>query len=363
MNNTELNVVSDNQVSPTGTLKRRVLYDRKRNYIASKPNVMHELLRRFPDKEWDWNVLAENPNIDLAILLNADKLGHKPNFDELGCWRHETECLVSKRHAELPDKFQCDQVFYQQISANENITTLDFVEKTIDEHPWHYDMLAQNPNLTADFILRHWDKPWSLHWASLSPNIMPEEFVEIVKKTSHPTNFGYLGGNPNLTEQFVEEHPEIYFDYHLYGNDNISLNFLKAKGMSKQSNGTYDRSDIKLDKIGGSVNNLDGHDIRLIINPSMMPRDLKQHFSDYLMFKNWWVQNASLDLEFIIEHIEHVDFRGLSNNKFLWDDRVYKREIARDVAARRARLCEIISGEGLIPRDLSRIIMRYVDWE
>jgi hypothetical protein len=72
--------------SNTRSEERELLFNRKRQYIESKPNVLQALLLRFPKANWDFYELARNPNISEAFMKanpqfpwNADAGGPRPN--------------------------------------------------------------------------------------------------------------------------------------------------------------------------------------------------------------------------------------------------------------------------------------------
>ena len=78
-------------------------------------------------------------------------------------------------------------------------------------------------------------------------------------------------------------------------------------------------------------------------------------------------RNPNITLEFIEKNKEKIELCNLSGNKFLWNDTVYKREIAKDIRRR----VEYISDYACVPRtnasacvcrDLMRVIARYIDW-
>ena len=48
--------------------EREILFNRKRQYIESKPNVLQALILRFPKANWDFYELVRNPNISEAFM-------------------------------------------------------------------------------------------------------------------------------------------------------------------------------------------------------------------------------------------------------------------------------------------------------
>ena len=79
-----------------------------RKYIESKPNILWSLIKKYPNKDWNWYWISRNPNI-----------------------------------------------------------LLDIIEKYSDK-PWDWGWISCNPNLTMEFIEKYPDKPW--HWGWISDN-------------------------------------------------------------------------------------------------------------------------------------------------------------------------------------------------
>jgi hypothetical protein len=341
MNNIELSVVSDNQVSPAGTLKRRALYDRKRNYIASKPNVLYELLQRFPDLDWKYFELGCNPNMDLHMLPR--------------------------------DKYRDDEAFWSSVSVNPNIATIDFIEETMDSIPWNFEFFEMNPNITAEFILKYPDifRRQSLADIAGQPNIMPEQLLKFLKERQTP-NIGFLlSGNPNLTEELVMQYEKEYRlnTAVLAINTNLSLDFLSKRCDIKQlTSSLCERTDITLDFV--LARNWFWHCDILSANPNINPEEFIEHWYCYHSDTRW-ANNPNLTFDFIAARLEDANMGWLSSNQFLWDDHVYKREIARDIAARQTRIIDALINSGIVcgsrrlsakAHGLAGIIARYIDW-
>lgn len=106
--------------------------------LKRKNNLVQRLLRRFPDKPWDWGKLglSKNPSI-------------KPEFVE--------------RNMDKPWD-------WGGLSWNPSITP-GFVEINIDK-PWYWGGggLSSNHSITPEFVERHMDKPWGWGVDGLSSN-------------------------------------------------------------------------------------------------------------------------------------------------------------------------------------------------
>jgi hypothetical protein len=108
--------------------------DRYREWKIKKNNgtELEKLLKKYPDKPWDWSRISYNPNITFDII--------QANPDKPWDW--------------------------SRISYNPNIT-FDIIQANPDK-PWDWFVLSYNPNITLDIIKANPDKPWD--WYELSRN-------------------------------------------------------------------------------------------------------------------------------------------------------------------------------------------------
>ena len=151
------------------------------------------------------------------------------------------------------------------------------------------------------------NKGWD--WDDLSYN--PAVTWDIVRNNSDiPWDWIAISHNPNITWEIIMENPTRPWEWeYISGNPNITVDIIEN-------------------------------------NPD----------------KPWdwnviWC-NPNITLEFIEKNKEKINFEQLSHNKFLWDDAVYKREIAKDI---RSRVAVILACDGVC-RDLMRGVARYIDY-
>ena len=87
-----------------------------------------KLIKKYPNKKWDWYEISHNPNIKMEDIEN--------NPDKPWNW--------------------------DGISKNQNIT-MEIIEDNLDK-PWNWGKfgISSNPNLTIEMIDKYPDKPW--HW-------------------------------------------------------------------------------------------------------------------------------------------------------------------------------------------------------
>ena len=98
---------------------------------------------------------------------------------------------------------------------NPNIISWDIVENNPEQN-WNYSKLSLNPNITLDIVMNNPDKKWDYAMLYQNPSISYDFWCENTK------NYRYIDMlifgnnyslNPNVTWEFVEEHPEIKWNY------------------------------------------------------------------------------------------------------------------------------------------------------
>jgi len=109
---------------------------------------------------------------------------------------------IRKRNQEL---YQCFLLkhglhrltYYQiiKVSCNPN-TSMEFIRThNLD---WNYIWMSENPNLTLDYVLEHPNVTWHYKDVGSNPNIQPAEFFACPEL---PWLLSDLSGNPNLTRE------------------------------------------------------------------------------------------------------------------------------------------------------------------
>ena len=357
-----------------GSLNNIVDFEFWRSYwLSQNPNITLEFIKEFPSINWDWQGIAANPNLTIDFVRrHRDKIENWVILFE-ACDTLDPEDILSiADHVNGTD--------WMRLSFSRNVT-LDFVLKHKDAPAIIWDGVSASPNITMDMIERHeamgllWTKrgiafnpnvtinyikkyqnigaPWD--WYALSRN--PAITMDIVRENVSPWQPSELSENPNITMDFIieffgiggwnwqklSEHPNItmrdiaqypHFPWDwvfVSRNLNVTIEFVKAnieKGW---------------DWCGLSMNpGITVVDIEL---NAQLPWDW--HGISY---------NPNITFEFIQKYRKKLHDSSITANKFLWDDTVYKRELARDIAARCAATAAVL------PQYLARGICRYIDW-
>jgi hypothetical protein len=79
------------------------------------------------------------------------------------------------------------------------------------EHPWDWDGISYNSNLTMEYVVQHPEHPWD--WNRISWNSsLTMEYVE--QHPEHPWDWNGISQNSSLTMEYVEQHPEHPWNWH-----------------------------------------------------------------------------------------------------------------------------------------------------
>ena len=115
-------------------------------YIKSKPNVLFQLIEKYPNKSWDWYLISENPNITMGmVFLYFRKYIH----------RYNNSNLISK---DIKKSNKLSKWSWCNVSYGPNIT-MEIIEK-YPNNPWDWGRISCSNNLTVDIIEKYHDKDW-----------------------------------------------------------------------------------------------------------------------------------------------------------------------------------------------------------
>ncbi len=193
--------------------------------FSRNPNITIEFVLANSKKDWSWPLLAINPAIHVSDILahpelpwgNMSKnptltinflLKHLNDYD--WWWNYVTlnENISMQDISENP-KLCWD---WSQILNKKNLT-IEFIEnpynfKRLQPHI-DYRRLARLKNVTIDFIRKF----------SISPSLIPN-FVrntrlslEDIMNNRELFNLTNISHRPDITPEFIQEHPEILWDW------------------------------------------------------------------------------------------------------------------------------------------------------
>jgi hypothetical protein len=302
----------------------------------SLENDLTKLILEYPINDWDWMTLSCNP------LITLDFIDAHPEFPwHWGCVSSNQNLNIDYviRHANR-------EWNWDRVSANPSITWADVqAHQTL---PFEYDHLASNPSISPDGILyrlsskgfenlsrnprMRWDivhanlhRAWMFDWTEIcsNPGI---KWCDIYNNIDGDWwEMDDVSANPNITWKIVESHPNLDWNWSmLSANPGITWDDIRLHPSKEWDwDSVIENPNITLE----------------IVESNNKPWDW--YLVDYTMtsydsFKTrGWVtggrsQNPNLTFEDVKKGIEEGwrwDWFIMSSNRFVYDDRVFKRRV------------------------------------
>ena len=360
-------------------------HERKRRYIASKPNVLLHFLK----KETNLALACDeytcaNPNLGEYLIQNFNAM--ELNWKALSKNKGLSQQTIAKNlsnftedisaHPSITWAFMEDNIKYKwnmhTISRNPNIT-MEFVESHID-YGWDYQSLSRNPNLTWKFIAaKKFRVTENWNWSAVAETADFTGFdVLAIEQMRDRTEQLCLNRSLTWETTFSRLLEKKLFWQFLSLNESVPLDII-YNSLSKitwRCDEMLRRSDITREFV-------EKHQFRNNIMWCSNPNSIESIEKDYVCVDTCTYglrYNPAITIRLANKYFGATSFCALRCNQFLWDDTVYKREIAKDIAARRERLCgsESLTQSlketlrdygGLDLRGFGSIVMRYIDWE
>ena len=128
-----------------------------------------EIIKKNPDKPWDWDGISRNPNITMEMIENDP--------DKPWNWKY--------------------------ISINPNLT-IEMIENNLDK-PWDWEEISNNPNITIEWIDKYPNKPWYWNWGTFSHTFKKDYEKELQK----------LKNFKNIEEELIQKacHPNRFQEW------------------------------------------------------------------------------------------------------------------------------------------------------
>lgn len=295
--------------------------------VSRNPNISIDTVRRLTllDLPWSWQGLSENPNITIDIVKKWKGMPWDPRF----------LCCNPNITIEIMEQQKDIEWYITYFIPNPNITINDMEKHTktwgyshwsnfsqrckvtiesLEKYPWIWKELSLNLNITEEMVERYIDKLWDWRMLSAHPAISIE-FIE--KHPEKPWDWSCVSSNPNLTADIIKKYPNKHWSVvALASNPNFSLE------QAEEYNGDQD--------------------------------------------KYYLLRNPNITTEYIIENKLLDDNRycyGLSINKFLYDDRVYKKSLEKDIQSRKEKVKEVLEKNKKLYKDIVDSIAKYVGYE
>lgn len=348
----------------------------KIKYINSKPNILSILLERYPDKNWNYHYLSENPYA-IEYIKNHPEI----------TW--DWDCLKYNINIDIDSVFIYRNVNWDWkfLTTMPNMT-MDIIAK-YPQLPWHYNCISDNPSITCKDITKYPRIVWKYKSLSCNTNIT-EDFIR--KNIDLEWDWYRLSKNPNLSKMFLndDKFKKIYSDVVNINNINLSIDPNLTVGILEK----YIDKNWDWDYISANNKNLTPEFIEkykqyfnftyLSQNPSVtveiIENNLNEDWSLYNIFKNPnipleystkksannidWKQvssNSNITLDFIEKNLNNIDFNTLSGNVFLWDDIVYKKSLKDDIQKRKCQVNKEI--KNIFYNDICGEILKFVSYD
>ena len=234
----------------TNLLKKYPDKDWNMDAVSSNPNISLDFIRDNPNIKWSWfNGVSYNPNLTCDFVNEYNKR----NWN----WKYLSQHLSMNK--EFIDKNK-NNINFKYLSRNKHISIL-FISKT--KYPWHIngglthnpnlrfryviknifllwciDLLSENPNMSLNDIEKYDDFNWN--WSKIikyNENITIEFVHKYIKKFKYK-DLHYLSNKKNITMEDIENNPSFPWNYGKNGissNPNLTLPFLQNNFFDKKN--------------------------------------------------------------------------------------------------------------------------------
>lgn len=188
-------------------------YSRKTCYetLSRNPNITSEIVRDYPEYEWDKSLLLTNPDFGIKYYQESeleDKIDYK-------------NCTI-----DIIDRYKLE-INYYTYSRNVNLT-IDYIKDNLNKN-WDWYYLPTHGNINVKMITDN-NFPWKFDWLGCNRNIKIGMFDERPKfkyniEKEYIYNWSAISRNPNITYDFIIENiADIEFgelSYNLFGKDDF----------------------------------------------------------------------------------------------------------------------------------------------
>ena len=388
--------------------RSKILFERQKAFIASRPNVLLEFCRRHMDliKNYplddDYNCflsyLSSNPNMPIEFFLDdfADEhdvicglsrnqnltLDHAAHI-HANYKREETVKIEMMGPTRLITKTISRSLYVDDLLSNPNMPLrTDASAGALDIHDilknlydydiadyWNFETLLpllSEKELDCDehYNMIFWQHDLA-HVHLLRNRILDIDFLQKNINELWNAKFG-LTDNPNITPEFIRKHNERWWLGCMLAEDNENITFEFATNMQgirhleRDCLDTFDISQYcpaSLDHVLQTPqHSWQWHSV--IKNPGVALADV---FARPDLFANHMREvsgHPDISLEYLEEHIDEIDLISLSENLFLWTPFTYRHEIRRDIDRKHDLMRHALDA----PMPTIDSIARYIDW-
>ncbi len=175
--------------------------------LSLNKNITNEFIEKYIDKPWNWNYLAIMKNIISENFI--EKYIDKPwDFNQLST--KSNMIPIALRHSHKHWNWY-SLLYYNQPSC-ENIQKILEINPNL-EIDW--SKISINPNITEEFFLKHFDKPWDYYTMYKNTKFMEKISKKLYELISNPNywNWKKMSENIYLTVDTVKKFPDFDWDW------------------------------------------------------------------------------------------------------------------------------------------------------
>lgn len=185
-------------------------------YISESWMIDINFVKKWKDKELDWDAVTENDSI------TEDDIRNNPDLPWSRFWKN-TQSMQIERALEI----NSDELsIFSMYMSRDNMNIIENV-KRMPDFPWNWECISINPNITEEFVVEYKGCPWNFD--SLSSNKAIS--IEFILKTmdDYPWSKS-MASNPNLNKdnlfKIFDESEVRSYSYQLTPNLGIDLRFI-----------------------------------------------------------------------------------------------------------------------------------------
>lgn len=171
--------------------------------MATGSTDLERLIEMYPNKEWDWVQLSNNPDITFEFILK-----HK---DKKWNWDRVSQNINIKIQNVVDHPYLRWEMM--RLAANPSITLQDVLNypTPYGEEEWDPFSLSHNRSIPIQYLL---SKEWDVDMQRISRRA--DLTLQIV--LDHPDeewDWGYLSSNPGITLQDIYDNPHLEWNWFL----------------------------------------------------------------------------------------------------------------------------------------------------
>ncbi len=298
-------------------------------------NYLEQVIKKYPNENYDWIALSLNPSISFEFILNNKNLP----------WNIPA---VSK-NSSINEKIVRDNLefpwSYRDLCSNPNISFDFFLEYTMNKSAkvdLNWNELSKNPSIVLDTIDKYYKYPWNDRYISSNTNISSNYILNLgrnrnwfipavsmnkgikekdIYKKLIDFNYNNLSSNPNLPAKYIYDN--LNKDWNFYNiscNPNITITDIELfHKIPWDYNGLSLNKNINI-KYVLSKKEKDWNIQSLLSNSAITLEDIENNLNyfDNVNYnkETFMCSNSNINLKWIEKNIRFIDWKKLSRNSF-----------------------------------------------